>query len=142
MSLHCTSGWHHREYCQYLPSGHSGKPTPQCQAVRAALFGKWGLTACNAFSIVSSEPSSPSLPWEPVSREQRPHSTICYLVATGLLHLMEPQTSLPAGYPADYASCITDHPVCDANCLAVSPCVHCSLSPGKASRELRGWKGT
>ena len=79
---------------------------------------------------------------EPMSREQRPHSTVCYLVATGFLHRVEPQTPLPAGYPANYANCIADHPVCGANCLAVSHCVHCSLNSGKASYELRGWRET
>ena len=48
----------------------------------------------------------------------------------------------PTAYPTDYANCIADHPVCGTNCLAVSHCGHCSLNPGEASCELRGWKET
>ena len=39
-------------------------------------------------------------------RGLQPHGTACYMVATGFLHPVQPQALLPAGYPADYASCI------------------------------------
>lgn len=143
VSLHTAHRMHHREHYQYSPSVQSGKPTPQCQAVSAAFFCKWELTAVMPFSTIQwTIHHFPVFQLEPMSREQRPHSTICYLVATGFLHRVEPQTPLPAGYPANYANRIADHPVCGANCLAVSLCVHCSLNSGKASRELRGWRET
>ena len=74
VSAHCTPAWHHREHYQYSPSGQSGKHTPRCQAVPATLFGKWELTACNPFSILSSEPSttSQSSNWSPC-QENRGH---------------------------------------------------------------------
>ena len=89
-----------------------------------------------------NHPPLPSLPTGAHVKRAEATSTICCLVATGFLHLVEPQTPLPAGYPANYANCIADHPVCGTNCLAVSHCGHCSLNPGEASCELRGWKET
>ena len=99
-------------------------------AVCAALFGKWELFTYNTFSILYvNHPLPPSLPIEPTPRGLQPHGTACYLVATGFLHLVQPQAPLPTGYSANYASCFTD-PVHDTNWLTVSHCAHCSLSPG------------
>ena len=60
ISTHRAPAQHHWEHCPYSPSGRSGKSTPQCQAVCAALFGKWELTTCNTFSMLCSEPSTTS----------------------------------------------------------------------------------
>ena len=88
-------------------------------AVCAILFGKWELTACNAISLLSGDPSMlPCFPPERMQRESQPHSATCYLVATGFLHPVEPRAPLPAGYPAVYTSCISD-PAHDVNCLGV-----------------------
>ena len=81
-------------------------------AVHAALFSKEEFTACNVFQCyLVNCPLPPSLP---------PESTLrgSYKVATGFLHLLEPQTPLPAGYSANCTNCII-LPTCDVNCLAV-----------------------
>lgn len=87
--------WQHIGHDPYLPSGQSGKSTPQCQQRPASCSGKWELTTCNACSLF------PSLPPEPTLRESQPHGTTCYTVATGFLHPAEPQAPLHAGYSAD-----------------------------------------
>ena len=51
----------------------------------------------------------PGLPPGPTPRGPRRPSTTCYAMATGFLHLLEPQASLPARYPSHYANCLADH---------------------------------
>ena len=88
-------------------------------AVCVALFSKLELTACNAFLMWWTISLLPSLPSEPMPRGSQPHGTICYMVASGFLQTVEPQSPLPVGYPANYVNCITDHPIRDANCFVV-----------------------
>ena len=101
-------------------------------AVHATLFCKWELTAHNAFSVLSSDPSTASQSSTGTHTERaRLPGTTYYVVSTDFLHPLEPQAPLPAGYPANYA-----------NCLAVSHCVHSSLRPGQARCEQENWKKT
>ena len=86
--------------------------------------------------LVIHQPLS-SLSPEPMPRGLQTHGIIYYVVATGFLHPVEPQTLLPTGYPANYDNCIAVHPVCNANCLAVSHCPHCSLNTGYPRCELK-----
>ena len=101
-------------------------------AVHVALFGKQELTPLTLFQCyLVTRPSPPSLPPEPAWRGWQPCGITCYMVATGFLHPVEPQASLPAGfpaasssvkaqaprpagYPSDYANCLA-HPDPDAN---------------------------
>jgi len=101
-------------------------------AVHVSLFGKQELTPLTLFQcyLVTRSPP-PNLPPEATPRGSQPHDTTCYVVATGFLHPVEPQASLPAGfpaasssvktqaplpagYPSDYANCLA-HPDPDAN---------------------------
>ena len=82
-----------------------------------------------------NHPPASSFTPDPTPRVSWPHSTTCYMVVTGLLHPVEPQplllagypcdsssmdaqSFLPAGYPANYTNRIAD-PVHDAYCLSV-----------------------
>ena len=75
-----------------------------------------------------SSPVLPSLSPEPTPRRLKPHGTTCSMVATGFLHLVEPQARQPVGYPAYYANCVSD-PVPDGGHLSVSHCADCLLNP-------------
>ena len=105
----------------YSPSRQSGKSTPQCQRqyMEPCLANRNSplLTPFQRYLVTC--PLPPSLPLEPMPRGSKTHSTTYYLLATGFLHPVEPQASLPAGYPADYACCVGDHPVHSTNYLAV-----------------------
>ena len=58
--------------------------------------------ACNALSCYPVTcPLPPSFPSEPTLRGSWPRGTTCYMLATGFLHPVEPQASLPAWYPED-----------------------------------------
>ena len=104
-------------------------------AVHATLFGKWELTARNAFSVLSGEPYVAS------QSSTRPHAervvatwyhmlygghwlppssgaSGCYPAGYPSSSSVEPQAPLPAGYPADYT-----------NYLGIARCVNCSLNP-------------
>ena len=130
ISAHCTLVWHHGEHYPYLPSGQSGKSTPRCQQQSVPPCSANGnsppITPFQCYLVTCPLPSS--LPLESTLRGLWPHGATCCMVATDFLHPMEPQAFLPAGDPVDYANYIAD-PVCDASCLTISHCVHCSLNP-------------
>ena len=81
-------------------------------AAHDTLFSKRELTACNALSMLSGDPSTTS---QFSTRGHAERITAIwyhiYTVATGFLHLVEPQAILHTGYPANYANCISHHPV-------------------------------
>ena len=83
----------------------------------ATLSGKWELTTCNAFSMLSGEMSTTS------QSSSRTHTegiiaTRYHMVVSGFPQPMEPQALLPAGHPVDFSNCTAD-PVHDVGCLAV-----------------------
>ena len=75
-------------------------------SVHDTLFSKWEFTACNTLSMLSGDLSTASQfsTRGVMLRESQPHGTLCYIVATGFLHLVEPQALLPTGYLANYAN--------------------------------------
>ena len=145
ISAHCTPAQHRTLSIFVFRAVRKIHPTEPA-AVCAALFCKRELTACNAFSKLSSEPSTASQS-STGAHTNRITSTEYHMlyVATGFLHPAEPQAPLLAGYsagcssvqpqtplpaecPADCASCIADAAQCPS-CLTVSHRAHCWLNP-------------
>ena len=107
LSAHCTSTKHPREHYLYPPSGQSGKLHAMVPAAVCAIMTNGNSPPVTPFQCYPvNHPPLLGLPPEPMLRGLQPHGTACYMVATSFLHPVEPQALLPAGYPADYASCI------------------------------------
>ena len=113
ISTHCSPAWRAGECYPYSPSGHSRKSMPQCQLQSMTPCSANGnslpVIPCQCYLVTCLPP--PSFPPEVMLRESQPRGTLCYIVATGFLHLVEPQALLPTRYLANYANYTTDYPV-------------------------------